>query len=172
MGAGYKLQGIRAVARLARRVDDADIAFLRYLPARLKKRLVRGFFRKLRKSLPETINVSGLKIRIPGSLDYSFVLRDHEPEVQRLIDTGVYPGMVAVDVGSNIGFHAIRMAQRVGSEGKVFAVEPASDNLELLRENLEVNECTNVEVLPFAAGAVRSRRRLYLSQSPHRGELR
>lgn len=62
--------------------------------------------------------------------------RSFEPLTLRWIEHHLRPGMTAVDVGAHIGFVAVRMAQLVGPEGRVIAVEPAPDNLRYLRRNL------------------------------------
>jgi FkbM family methyltransferase len=50
------------------------------------------------------------------------------------------PGDVVVDVGAHVGSFAVPMARRVGSTGRVIAVEPAPINAELLYQNLDLND--------------------------------
>jgi FkbM family methyltransferase len=45
------------------------------------------------------------------------------------------------------------LARFTGPHGKAYAVEPAPENLEYLRKNIQLNGLINVEVLPYAAGA-------------------
>ncbi len=54
---------------------------------------------------------------------------------------------ISIDVGANIGITAIWMAK---NSDKVFAFEPEKNNLERLKENLETNHASNVEVIPKA----------------------
>jgi FkbM family methyltransferase len=62
------------------------------------------------------------------------------------------PGMVVVDCGAHIGLHTVLAAHRVGTEGRVIALEPDPVNLTVLRENLEKNAITDrVEVIEAAA---------------------
>jgi FkbM family methyltransferase len=56
-----------------------------------------------------------------------------------------------LDVGANVGYMTALAARAAGSEGLVIAVEPAPDNLALLRANVWLNRLENVRVLPIAA---------------------
>jgi FkbM family methyltransferase len=59
-------------------------------------------------------------------------------------------GDTFLDVGSHYGTYAVLASKLVGPTGKVIAVEPHPESLEILRENLAANHCENVEVLNFA----------------------
>ncbi len=63
-------------------------------------------------------------------------LGTYEPELQAVLADLVQPGMVAYDVGANIGYISLLLARRVGEAGKVFAFEALPANLERLRLNL------------------------------------
>jgi FkbM family methyltransferase len=76
--------------------------------------------------------------------------------VQRVIDAMTGPGATIVDVGANTGYNTLYAAARVGPQGRVYAVEPAQDNLAVLYANVLANRLTNVTVLPFAAGAAQT----------------
>jgi FkbM family methyltransferase len=53
-----------------------------------------------------------------------FATGEWEPAELDFIRTNVKPGMVAVDVGANIGAHTLTLAQCVGAHGRVHAFEP------------------------------------------------
>ncbi len=70
---------------------------------------------------------------------------------QEILETGTYephlvdlyrhilrPGMTVLDVGANIGFHALHAARLVGPGGRVIAVEPDPQNAALLRLSLAI----------------------------------
>jgi FkbM family methyltransferase len=59
-------------------------------------------------------------------------------------------GAVLVDAGANIGLYTCTMAAHVGPAGHVFAFEPMAENVEALQRNLQLNNLTNVTVLPVA----------------------
>lgn len=64
---------------------------------------------------------------------------------------GVRSGDTVIDVGAHGGFFAVLAASKVGSRGRVLAIEPEGENVALLRENLRRNRCTNVRVVRAAA---------------------
>ena len=72
--------------------------------------------------------------------------------VQRLMDGILRPGANVIDVGANIGYNAVYAARRVGPTGHVLAIEPAADNLAILRDNIATNSLNNIVVQPVAAG--------------------
>ncbi len=60
------------------------------------------------------------------------------------LKTFLQKGMVYVDVGANIGSHAINAARLVGSTGSVFAFEADPDTYHLLSSNIEANGLRNI----------------------------
>jgi FkbM family methyltransferase len=80
------------------------------------------------------------------------VLGWYEHESIRVVETLVQPGMVALDVGAHIGYYTLRLARRVGSSGRVLALEPHAPTFRLLAENLPPARFPNVELVPVAAG--------------------
>ncbi len=55
--------------------------------------------------------------------------------VQRLMD-GILAGANVIDVGAKYRlYNAVYAARRVGPTGHVLAIEPAADNLAILREH-------------------------------------
>jgi FkbM family methyltransferase len=58
-----------------------------------------------------------------------------------------------IDVGAHVGTHSIPYAREVRGRGRVYAFEPQAVMADLLRRNVDANECAaEVVVLPFAAG--------------------
>lgn len=78
--------------------------------------------------------------------------RAYESLVGYLIDRIVRPGDYVIDVGANVGYHALHMAAIVGEQGKVFAFEPHPGNCELIDLGVAANQFTNFELFPNAAG--------------------
>ncbi|MBO0731272.1 MAG: FkbM family methyltransferase [Acidimicrobiaceae bacterium] len=66
----------------------------------------------------------------------------------------VVPDSVIVDVGANIGLHALSLAATC-PRGHVHAFEPVPRTERLLRENIDLNGAPNITVYPVAAGAER-----------------
>lgn len=57
----------------------------------------------------------------------------------RFVDATLRPGDTFVDIGSNVGFFALRAARIVGPRGRAFAFEPEPDICEALRRSAEAN---------------------------------
>lgn len=74
-----------------------------------------------------------------------------------------HEGMIAVDIGANIGFHTLRLSRWAGSKGKVYAFEPDPHNFELLVHNVEANGCRNVVCLRKAVSDKTGQATLFLS---------
>ena len=74
----------------------------------------------------------------------------YEPEITGLLARFLRPGMTFVDVGANVGYHALLAARAVGPTGRVVAVEPSSENCRLILLSAALNGFANVEVLPVA----------------------
>jgi FkbM family methyltransferase len=71
--------------------------------------------------------------------------------ISGLIRTALTAGDTFVDAGANIGYFTVLASRQVGPGGRVFAIEPDSLNLAILRANLERHGCSNTTVLPVAA---------------------
>ncbi len=65
----------------------------------------------------------------------------------------VQEGMVAVDVGANIGLWSVVLARKVGPGGKVYSFEPSRESFGRLRRNLQLNRVDNVVSYQSALGA-------------------
>ena len=59
-------------------------------------------------------------------------------------------GATAIDIGANLGYYTCPLADIVGSEGRVYAVEPVPVIFEVLRHN--VGNRQNVTLLNYALG--------------------
>jgi FkbM family methyltransferase len=65
-----------------------------------------------------------------------------EPDITRLLFSLVQPGMRVVDVGANMGYFSLLLAERIGPNGLLWAFEPEPRNFQLLEWNLDVNGFT------------------------------
>jgi len=111
-------------------------------------------------SRPTPVDLGGYEVYIQ-KLDTDFaqaIFHSHkyEEHVRQAAREHLREGDVAVDVGANIGALAFLAASIVGKTGRVIAVEPNPDNLQLLYRGIVHNGFTNVEVLPHAASNART----------------
>jgi FkbM family methyltransferase len=85
-------------------------------------------------------NLSGYKIYVNLKHEKRYWLGTYEPELQWAIGNLGLKDRVAYDIGANIGFSTLLLAQAVGEKGKVFAFEPFPENVERLQKNLDLND--------------------------------
>ena len=85
-----------------------------------------------------------------GKSWYGSTFEDKEIEFVRkeLINSGA----IVIECGAHHGFLTILLSRWVGDDGKVIAVEPMSNNVAILRKNIELNGLRNVTVVAKAAG--------------------
>jgi FkbM family methyltransferase len=67
----------------------------------------------------------------------------HEPHVERMIVASINVGDAAIDIGCNVGYHTLAIAQAVGQSGSVFAYEANPSLSKLLHATLTVNNLTD-----------------------------
>lgn len=85
-----------------------------------------------------------------------------ESWLTRFIARTVRPGWTVVDVGANCGYYSILMADLVGPEGRVVAVEPHPDAVNLLRRSTILNGFADrIRISEAAAGDGDGRATLY-----------
>jgi FkbM family methyltransferase len=90
--------------------------------------------------------LGGQSMRVNWALHKTYVFGTHEPSVVHGLEELVQPGWTVIDVGANIGYFTLLMANRVGPQGKVIAFEPLIENFSILRENIKLNGHLNVVV--------------------------
>src|SRR5918912_1225509 len=98
-----------------------------------------------------------LKLKMPG-YNFEFYCRNNkddfatmtirENEIIELFRPK--QGDIVVDVGAHMGKYTIIASKRVGTNGKVIAIEAHPGNYEMLNRNIELNRLTNVISLNYA----------------------
>lgn len=100
--------------------------------------------------------LGGLKMSvIDGDQGMSSLIRlfgIHEPMATKAIMKILKPGDTIIDIGSNLGYYAFIEARAVGSEGRVFALEPAPESFQKLLEGINVNMFDNIKPFRLAIG--------------------
>ena len=100
----------------------------------------------------EAGGLAGMQLALDLQTEKDYWLGTYEPELQSGILALVKPGMIAYDVGANIGYISLLMAKAVGEIGRVVAFEALPENLARLRVNLELN--AKGDQVQVEAGAV------------------
>jgi FkbM family methyltransferase len=83
-----------------------------------------------------------MMIRAFDVSDLMITSKSFERELKPFLKVSV--GETFVDVGAHIGRYVIFLANRVGPNGKVIAIEPHPENFALLVLNCEINNLNNV----------------------------
>jgi FkbM family methyltransferase len=96
------------------------------------------------------------------------IMEAYELQIARSL---IRPGMQVLDVGSNIGFHALEFARWAGPSGHVDAFEPAPENYAMLKRNVEASGLANVRALDLAVSNHSGEITLYLNPA-NRGDHR
>lgn len=113
---------------------------------------------------PDTIvDVEGFKMRLDSkdALMLS-VLSTYERRQTAVMKSDVKEGESVVDLGANIGYYTLLLSRLVGKNGRVFAFEPHPELYQILSENVESNNCTNVTLANKAVADVPGKTSLYL----------
>jgi len=83
-------------------------------------------------------------------MDLAAHLGEYEPDMCQAIDALTKPGMVVVDIGANIGIHALRFASRVEATGHVYAFEATNFAFRKLTRNAALNANLKLEPIQLA----------------------
>lgn len=137
----------------------------RWLPQSAKQMLYRnpGLARLIRGSLNQAAptgltkmeiaagEAAGLIFQLDLQSEKDYWLGTYEPDLQSALVELVNPGMVAYDVGANIGYISLMFARRVGPTGRVISFEPLPANVSRLKQNISLNNIgERVLVVPKA----------------------
>lgn len=88
----------------------------------------------------------------------------YEPYETQLILRQAKVGGTVIDVGANIGYYTLILADKVGKNGKVYAFEPDKINFEILEKNIKENKLKNVVAIKAAIGSKNESKILYKSE--------
>jgi FkbM family methyltransferase len=81
------------------------------------------------------------ELDLTEGIDFSiFLFGLFEKETSQAIRRLVTNNSIVIDIGANIGAHTLPMAELVGKEGKVYAIEPTNYAYSKLTNNLLINK--------------------------------
>lgn len=137
-------------------LQNTIVRLSRLVPQSLRSSLAASSYGNLARRILNRVNTSpqpiaelcgplkGQRMRVTWESHKTYVFGTHEPQVMQTIKDVVRPGWTALDVGANIGYSTLLLANCVGSNGKVIAFEPLAGNFQMLQENIRLNNHTNV----------------------------
>jgi FkbM family methyltransferase len=134
----------------------------RYVPLRGPARMLGQSYSKLRCEPGKSVRSSTNKFGDKFEVDLSSFLEWHvwafgayEAYIADLFEYLVRPGENCIDVGANVGIHAIRLAKLVGPKGSVIAIEADEELADRTGKNISLNCLKNIRLVR-AASAERS----------------
>jgi FkbM family methyltransferase len=110
----------------------------------------------------------GMHLSLDLQREKDYWLGTYEPDLQAAIQNLVEPGMVAFDVGANIGYISLMLARAVGPTGQVHAFEAFPDNVKRLCINLTLNDM-QARISAHACAIVESSRPVRFLIGPSHG---
>jgi FkbM family methyltransferase len=83
----------------------------------------------------------GLKWRLDlnEGIDFAIYLGLYQKIPRRIVESWIPPGSLVLDIGANIGSHALPLARQVGPYGRVVAIEPTVFAFSKLCANVALN---------------------------------
>lgn len=85
---------------------------------------------------------------------YFLRIYDSEKEATRFWKNLIQLRHIIIDGGANIGYYSLMASKIVGNTGEVYAFEPVSKNFNRLKENIELNNFTNIQIFKKALSDV------------------
>jgi FkbM family methyltransferase len=98
-----------------------------------------------------------------------FYTGTYEKGTLHIIGKILNEGDVFVDIGANIGLMSIFASYKVGEKGQVIAFEPNPSTNKILKENIALNNITNIKVESFALSNEKKKGKIYENIDLNRG---
>jgi FkbM family methyltransferase len=80
-------------------------------------------------------------------------------------------GVTVADVGANIGYYSIFFSKYLDPSTEIFAFEPSSSILPVLRKNIDVNQIKNVKILDLACSDHTGDDEFFIGEHHHQSSL-
>ena len=143
-------------------VGRTALKLLRAVGINIKPQVYTHLISAVRKILvfiiPDRIEVDGIKLWLGSGShckmdEFEYVV-GYEKFTVKLLENSLKKGDHFIDIGANIGYFSLVAAGLVGTEGRVYAFEPAPDNFVQLLKNIEANGRNNIVPLQKAVSNV------------------
>ncbi|CAB1064576.1 hypothetical protein D1BOALGB6SA_9372 [Olavius sp. associated proteobacterium Delta 1] len=157
-------------SKLKRVLRKRMLSYIKILNKRRLSKITKG-----KKSLIKEILGSKMHfdIDMDDGLSRYLVIKDiREDYITETMISELHKGDIVVDIGANVGYYALLEAKIVGYKGKVYAIEPVPESVELLRENVQLNKYSNIEIDQMAIGDKTGVASMYVGNWLNRSQMK
>jgi FkbM family methyltransferase len=127
------------------------------------------------KNHPFIKNIMGAKmyfdLRDKGISRDLLVCDIREPLAIEALRKEIKKGDIIIDIGANIGYYVLLESRLVGKKGKIYAIEPVPQNVEILKKNIKLNKYTNIEISQLAMGDKNEEGVIYVSGERNKSSM-
>ncbi len=150
----------RQLAKLIRKDNQASLVISKLVP---------NHYQYAKKTFRSTA-VGSVKMNLDVSdyMGHEAYFGYHESETRRLLGLAETNNTV-FDIGANIGFTCLRLKEKVGTGGQVYAFEPDMYNFEQLSKNMNLNPELPITIFNFGMGQTKERHKLTFDTADNRG---
>lgn len=135
----------RIVINIAKKIYlNTPFRFLRNIYFRVFCAIVRN------RNIQSSVDGINYTLDLGEVIDICIYLNRYEPDMTSAIEKYCRPGFTVLDIGANIGAHALRLAKIAGETGRVFAFEPTGYAFKKLDHNISLNNFKNITPLQIA----------------------
>jgi FkbM family methyltransferase len=79
--------------------------------------------------------------------------------------------LIVADIGANIGYYSMFFSRYLSPQSRIFAFEPSTSILPLLKKNIEVNKIRNVDIQDLACSNHTGTEEFFIGQHHHQSSL-
>ncbi len=79
--------------------------------------------------------------------------------------------IVVADVGANMGFYSMYFSKHLSPSARIYAFEPSASILDVLKKNIEINHCKNVEIVEAACTEGTGTVDFYIGEDHHSSSM-
>ena len=111
-----------------------------------------------------------IEVRLDDWLgQHVYATGDYEPSTTAVISALLERGDVAIDVGANVGYFTLLLAQIVGQDGHVYSFEPIPELHDRTQRSIELNGLKNISLSTLAVSDRTARCEFHLGPKTHLG---
>lgn len=147
---------IRTAVRMIKLIDNSPLYLMDYFGIAKNKEIVY----RLR---------NGIKYKVRAGTTDRFIINEiwlHKSYTPKGFE--IKERDVVLDVGGHIGVFSV-FASKFAKRGRVYVFEPSSENFELLKQNIKINDISNITAMNKAVSDREGRREFFIAKGENKG---